>query len=135
MRCARVPTLWSAALILEQRRGDHGDCHIWSAYATHDAHDALDPSPFAIDPPSPVQNPWRMHFVLINQVAPHLLTAREADQDIFKLWFDELAGIEDGPHQVKMGDWGRCDRDIPCLRQASTRFWFDQSALTNPKSC
>lgn len=102
--CSKYRHNGQPLFIPEQRRDEYGARRIWSAYATHHA---LGASPFAIDSIDPQQNPWRMHFALLSQVAPQLMAARELDQDTFGFWFDDPSEGEhdSGSHQARMGNW------------------------------
>lgn len=104
--CAKYRHRNQPLFIPEQRRDEYGARRIWAAFGSYQC---LGTAPFGIETLEPHENPFRRHYGLMAQVAPHILAAQREGTSI-GFFFDELprgANIKDPSPPVKatFGEW------------------------------
>jgi hypothetical protein len=90
--------------IPEQRRDKFGALRMWSALGNYSA---LGASPFGIDSDDPKTNPFTVHFGLLAQVAPFLLSARQDGRQTCGFYFDHYDAGSADPSTIKTEIFGK----------------------------
>lgn len=103
--CAKYTHRGQPLFIPEQRRDEYGARRIWHAFGSHNC---IGTAPFGIDSLDLDENPFKAHYGLLADAAPHILHAQATPSSSAGFFFDDLpptGPATSPPFTLTFGPW------------------------------